>query len=279
MTLIRRAMRKLRRELRPTAEEAAWRAIEARAGRERRRTPGVLRLMNLDLEYVDALSLAPQWHDIFVRRTLDFRSATDAPCVLDCGANVGLATIWIKQRFPRARVTAFEADPAICAVMRRNVERNRIENVEVVQAAIWRENTRLAFRAEGSDSGAIDSVAAETPGAIVEVPAIRLRDRLAAAPVDLLKLDIEGAELDVLEDAADLLHQVRAIHVEVHDFAPARRLLPRCLMVLEGAGFTYALDDLISVNWRDEGRQPTPFVRAVPAWVVLVRAWRAETRA
>ena len=100
-----------RRRLRPTPEEAAWRAIRLRAERQPRRTPGMLRLMDLEIEYVDALSLAPQWHDIFVRRTLDFRPATDTPLVLDCGANIGLASIWIKRAFPRARITAFEADP------------------------------------------------------------------------------------------------------------------------------------------------------------------------
>ena len=89
-----------------------------------------------------------------------------------------------------------------------------------------------------------------------------------------MKLDIEGAELDVLEDVADVLHQVQAVQLEVHDFAAGRRLLPGCLLALERAGFTYALDDLISVTWRAEAAQRTPFVRAVPAWVLLVRAWR-----
>ena len=158
--------------------------------------------------------------------------------------------------------------------MARNFDRNGIHDIEVVQAAVWRENTTLPFRVEGSDSGAIDAVAAQTSGTLLDVPASRLRDWLIAAPVDLLKLDIEGAELDVLEDAADALHQVKAVQVEVHDFAAGRRLLPRCLLALERAGFTYALDDLTSATWRDEAAERTPFVRAVPAWVVLVRAWR-----
>lgn len=263
-----------RRRLLPTPEEAAWRTIRLRAEREPRRTPGTLRLMDLEIEYVDALSLAPQWHDIFVRETLGFRPVTDTPIVLDCGANIGLASIWIKRRFPRARLTAFEADPNIAAVLARNLDRNGIRDVDVVEAAVWRENTTLPFRAEGSDAGAIAAVAAQTPGSVVDVPAIRLRDRLAGAPVDLLKLDIEGAELDVLEDAADALDHVRAMQIEVHDFAPGRRLLAQCLLVLERAGFSYALDDFTPATWREEGRQRTPFVRAVPAWVVLVRAWR-----
>jgi FkbM family methyltransferase len=270
--------RAARRRLWPTPEEHAWRAIRERAEREPRRTPGVLRLLDLDIEYADALSLAPQWHDIFVRRSLDLRASTDAPRVLDCGANVGLAAIWIKRAFPRARLTAFEADPAIYAVLQRNLHRNNLADVDVVHAAVWRERRSIRFRCEGSDSGAIDQVAAGTGGRVQDVPAIRLRDELArGVPVDLLKLDIEGAEMEVLADAADMLHHVRAIHVEVHDFDTRHRLLPRCLTLLEHAGFEYALDDFASATWRPEGSPRGPFMKAVPAWVILVRAWRPET--
>jgi FkbM family methyltransferase len=274
------ALRAARRRLWPTPEEQAWRAIRDRAEREGRRTPGELRLMDLDIAYVDALSLAPQWHDIFVRRTLAFRAASAAPRVLDCGANVGLASIWIKREYPQARITAFEADPAIFAVLQRNLQRNHLTNVEAVHAAVWRDSQPITFRCEGTDSGAVDQVAADTPGAACEVPAVRLRDLLIDGPaVDLLKLDIEGAEAEVLADAADALDRVRAIQVEVHDFDARRRLLPRCLELLEQRGFEYALDDFASASWRASGEPRGPFAKAVPAWIVLVRAWRSEVRA
>jgi FkbM family methyltransferase len=216
----------------------------------------------------------PQFYDIFVRRSLAFHPPTAAPVILDCGANIGLASIWLKRAYPQARITAFEADPAIHAVLERNLRRNRITGVTAVQAAVWREETTIQFRCEGSDSGAIDAVAAETAGRVQDVPALRLRDLLRQAEnVDLLKLDIEGAELAVLEDAAAELHRVRAMQVEVHDFDPAARLLPRCLSILEQAGFEYALDDFSTATWRSEASPRGPFEHAVPAWIVLVRAW------
>lgn len=268
-------MRAAHRRLWPTPEEKAWRTIRVRAERERRRTPGELQLMDLDIAYVDALSLAPQWHDIFVRRSLSFLASTDAPRVLDCGANVGLASIWIKRQYPNARITAFEADPTIHAVLKRNLQRNNMTDVETVQAAVWRDTQPITFRCEGADSGAIDQVAAQTPGRVCEVPAIRLRDYLLnGSPVDLLKLDIEGAEGDVLADAEDALGRVGAMQIEVHDFDAGRRLLPRLLDLLDRRGFEYALDDFSSATWRTEATRRGPFARAVPAWVVLVRAWQ-----
>jgi FkbM family methyltransferase len=263
-----------RRRLLPTAEEAAWRAIRQRAEREPRRTRGTLRLMDLDIEYVDALSLAPQWHDIFVRRALEFDTVSAAPTILDCGANVGLAAMWLRRAYPQARITAYEADPQVYEVLQRNLNRNGMSGITARHAAIWREASTIPFRCEGSDAGAIDRVGAATAGTLQEVPSVRLRDVLAqSGTVDFMKMDIEGAELDVLEDAADLLPSVRAMQVEVHDFDPARRMLPRCLTILERAGFEYALGDFSSAVWRSESARRGPFAQAVPAWVVLVRAW------
>jgi FkbM family methyltransferase len=273
--VVRTVARAARRRLWPTPEEKAWRTIRERADRDGRRTPGELRLMDLDIAYVDALSLAPQWHDMFVRKTLAFRAETDAPRVLDCGANIGVASIWIKRQYPRARITAFEADPAIFTVLQRNLQRNNFTDIEAVHAAVWRDAQPITFRSEGTDSGAIDQVAANTPGTVCQVPAVRLRDYLwNGAPVDLLKLDIEGAEGEVLADAVDALDRVRAIHLEVHDFDAGRRLLPGCLDLLGRRGFEYALDDFASATWRTEAAPRGPFAKAVPAWIVLVRAWR-----
>ncbi len=272
--LLRSLASRAKRRLRPTPAEAAWRQIVAAGARAPRYSAGRLSLCGLDIEYPDALSLAPQWHDLFVRQTLAFTSATDAPRVLDCGANVGLATLAVKRAYPRARVTAFEADPAIAAVCARNLARNGAGDVQVVAAAVWREAGEVAFRQEGSDSGAIEGVAADTRGTSVTVPAVRLRDFVVREPVDLLKLDVEGAEWVLLEDLEGALDHVRALHVEVHDFDPATRLLPRCLALLERARFTYALDDFAVAGWRPEGTRRGPFRLAVPSWIVLVRAWR-----
>jgi FkbM family methyltransferase len=263
-----------RRRLWPTPEQAALRILQHRAEQVARRTPGTVEILDMQLEYVDALSLVPQWQDIFVTRSLEFEPTSDAPRILDCGANVGLASLWLKRTFPRARITAFEADPQICRVLRRNMTANGAADVDVVQAAVWDRDTTLSFRAEGTDAGAIASVATSDEAPAVDVPAVRLRDYIERERVDLLKLDIEGAEYAVLHDIAPVLTRVAALQMEVHDFSPERRLLPGCLDLLQRHGFTYALDELVAATWRREGRRTGPFARAVPAWVLLVRAWQ-----
>jgi FkbM family methyltransferase len=260
----------------PTPEEAAWRRlIDYAETAEPGKTAHRLRVLDLDLEFPDPSALASQWHDTFVRETLAVTFETDAPRVLDCGAHVGLVSLWIKRRWPAARITAFEPDPEIAAMLRRNLQRNNAADVEVVEAAAWKAAGTVTFLATATDAGAIDDVAAGAGGRACQVAAVRLRDWLHE-PVDLLKLDIEGAELDVLDDSGEALSSVRRVHLEVHDFDTRRRLLPRCLLQLEAADFTYALSNLGSAVWRDGVGPSGPFAQAVPSWVVCVRAWRPE---
>ena len=257
----------------PTAEEAAWRRLLDYAESHGHESRHVARVLDLELDFPDANALASQWHDIFVQQSLQVSLETDAPRILDCGAHVGIASLWFKRRWPRARITAFEADPAIAEMLRSNLARNGAADVVIEAAAVWNQSGTVAFRAPGSDAGAVDQVAADTAGPRREVRAVRLRDWLTE-PIDLVKLDIEGAELDVLDDSADRLHLVRCVHLEVHDFDPARRLLPRCLIRLEEAGFTYALSGLGAALWRPGVQRVGPFREAVPSWVICVRAWR-----
>lgn len=259
----------------PTPEEAAWRRLLERAERFPEIGRHEERLLDLVVRFPDAGAVASQWHDIFVRNALCLSLATEAPRVIDCGAHIGLATLWIKRRWPRARVTAFEADPEIAETLAINLTRNKAHDVEVVPAAVWTHTGTVRFRSTGTDAGALDAVAADTGGSPGEVRSERLRDWLTE-PIDLLKVDIEGAELDVLMDSADRLHLVRNIHLEVHDFDPTRRLLPRSLLTLEQAGFAYALGDVSHPMWRAGVGAAGPFPTAVPSWIAVIRAWRTE---
>jgi FkbM family methyltransferase len=255
---------------------AAWRRASHAAETAPRFTPGVIRMMDYELQYSDLLSFCPQWHDIFVAGVLDFQPRTSSPRILDCGANVGLASLFFKRRFPGARVTAYEADPALCALAGANVRANGASDVEVVHAAVWTSSGHVTFRCEGSDSGMIESLPGAVAGQSRTVPSVRLRDVLAAEPIDLLKLDIEGAEDVVLDDCAPVLDRVGAIVMDLHEFDPSARQTPHVLERLTRSGFTYAVDELIPQPWREPvAGADSPFPGRALTWSMTVHAWRA----
>jgi FkbM family methyltransferase len=234
-------------------------------------------MMNFDLQYSDLASFCPQWHDIFVDGALDFQTRSSAPRILDCGANVGLASLFFKSRFPRARVTAYEADPALCELLRANLSANGAGDVDVIHAAVWTENGTVTFRCEGSDSGMVDSLPGAVPGTARSVPSLRLRDILATESIDLLKLDIEGAEDLVLADCEPVLDRVGAILMDLHEFDPAARQVPRVLERLTRLGFLYAVDEFVAQPWRPPvAAAASPFPGKALIWSMMVRAWRAS---
>ena len=272
----RRIAGHVKRHYFPSPEVAAWRHACQVAEQVPRFTPGEIQLGEYRLRYADLMTTCPQWEDIFVRQTMRVILPTDAPRILDCGANIGLASLYFKRLYPAARITAYEADPAIHEILADNLSRNRAEDVETVQAAVWKENGTISFACEGADSGAVAEVTTNTKAARREVPAVRLRDLIEAEPIDLLKLDIEGAERAVLMDCAGALGNVRAMIMELHDFDPRQRNLPFVLEMIEREGFSYAVDDLVALPWIPPvAPAGSPFAGQAMCWALMVKAWRA----
>ena len=274
----RRAVRKLgaiRRRIFESPEKASWRRAWHAAEVTPRFTPGTIRMMDYDVRYADLLTFCPQWEDIFVKRALAFTSASPAPRILDCGANVGLASLFYRRAYPQARITAYEADPALFAILSANLQANGAGDVETRHAALWTSTGSLTFQCVGNDAGMIASLPGAVEGTSTTVPSLRLRDVIAEGPIDLLKLDIEGAEDAVLADCEPVLDRVKAIVMDLHEFDPSARQAPRVLERLTRAGFSYAVDDLVPLTWREPlAAADSPFAGHAMTWAMTVRAWR-----
>jgi Methyltransferase FkbM domain len=106
-----------------------------------------------------------------------------------------------------------------------------------------------------------------------EVPCMRLRDYLHE-PVDFLKMNIEGAEYEVLADSEDRLRQIREMVIEYHHLPKLSRSLRQILILLHRQGFEYLINDFDSET--NGGVQP-PF-RLTPEshYFLLVYAKRTD---
>jgi FkbM family methyltransferase len=157
-----------------------------------------------------------------LRRLLE--AAREGDTFFDVGANIGTVTIPVAMT--GAECLAFEPAPANAARLAENAELNRLGNVTVVEAAMWSESGTVALWVEGAEGSGTSRVVACGDGTI-EVPAATL-DRFAgggAAAPDLLKIDVEGAELEVLRGAEATLAagRVREVFIETHQLALAER--------------------------------------------------------
>ena len=185
---------------------------------------------------VDPVSFLEQYEAIFERELYRFVPRRENPAILDCGANIGLLSIYWKQRHPGARIIAFEPDPELVEVLGANLAATGNQDVEVVPRAVWTDESELDFWAEGTDGGRLLWDAADSRAPNCRVGTVRLRDWLTG-PTDMLKLDIEGAEVDVLLDCADRLDTVDHVFVEYHSFHAREQRLDELLQALRRAGF------------------------------------------
>lgn len=129
--------------------------------------------------------------------------------ILDVGANLGyLAMVLSEVVGETGSVLCFEPDPDNARELRRNLERNRIANIEVSEAAVGSSAGRVRFRR--GLNGIVDE------GGDMDVEMVCLDD-LRCGRVDLIKIDVEGGEGEVLEGARDLVDREHPdLFVEVH---------------------------------------------------------------
>lgn len=162
--------------------------------------------------------------------------------IIDAGANIGITSLYFHSLAPNARIVAVEPEPGNLQVLRRNVDLNAI-GAEIVPAALWKDVgtmslevhhsamahklTEAVFNDEGgtgdgagaSIHGQVDGDRPRTGGSSVEVATVNmpaLLARFAARSVDLVKLDIEGAERAVLERPDEWIHAVKRFVIECH---------------------------------------------------------------
>jgi FkbM family methyltransferase len=193
-------------------------------------------LLGPELRLVDPATVGVQYRAIVEREEYRFEAETATPVILDCGANIGLATIYWKRLYPAATIIAFEADPDVFDVLRWNVAQLRLTGVTLVGKAVSDRDGEMSFWAEGADSGRLADIMPSPTGTLRTVPTVRLRHYLEQH-IDLLKLDIEGAEVDVLLDCADRLANVDNVIVEYHSVRGQEQRLSQLVTALTSAGF------------------------------------------
>ena len=185
----------------------------------------------------NASAFQHQYHEIFVEKSFDVDFKKENPVIICCGANIGLEIFFFKKRYPQSEILAIEADPEISKILSENVSRNNLKNVEVISAAAWKANGTISFQADGALGG-------KTGTGNISVKSIRLADELKKEKeIDLLIIDIEGAESEVLKDCKEELKNVKRLFVEWHGNYKQSQNLNEMLLLLREAGFRYRLNN------------------------------------
>lgn len=209
--------------------------------RRPRYVPFSTTLLGKRFDVPDARSFYFSYQEIFKSKIYAFSTHTEQPRIIDCGANIGVSCVFFNSIYPLAQITAIEADPAITKTLTSNLARFNFSNLNVINAAVAGSRGQMTFLCEGADGGRLIEKETADNSAVnrVEVPTILLDD-LIDGPVDMLKMDIEGAETDAFL-ACTKLNQVQRVFVEYHSFADKTQSLPNLLACLNENGFRISI--------------------------------------
>jgi FkbM family methyltransferase len=168
----------------------------------------------------------PTFLQVFTRMQYEVELGFVPKTIIDAGANVGYAAIYFLSRYPDARVVAVEPETSNVELARRNTQ--SYPNVEVVQAALWSHRTHLRIEDPGEGHWAFQVRETDDEGGIAAITVEDCAEYIDADVIDILKLDIEGAEVAVLGEPRKWLDRVNVLIIELHD-----RFQPGCEAALE----------------------------------------------
>lgn len=221
----------------------------------KRNDPFHMKFKGRKIKVIDALSFVWQYWDIFTEEFYCFDAKTDRPVILDVGSNIGMSIIYFRLKYPGSVVYGFEPDPTAFEALSENMKSFGFpeDSVLINRAAAWIDNNGTGLNLSGADASYIASGESLTSGS-VKVETIRLKEIIEKQErIDFLKMDIEGAEIPVIEDCSASLNKIDHLFIEYHSFPGHVQDLDKLLSIIKSSGFR------IQVN--SPFRYPRPFIR------------------
>lgn len=165
----------------------------------------------------------PTFDKIFLNQEYDFIVKKCPKVIVDAGANIGLASIYFANRYPESKIIAIEPEASNYEMLKMNVV--PYSNVIPLHAALWDKNEEISlvdpglgtsgFMTKGKDSQEeyLGKMCHKVRGMTVD----KVMADNGLERIDILKIDIEGAEREVFRDPSAWMRKVDALIVELHE--------------------------------------------------------------
>lgn len=203
-------------------------------GREKERS---CKILGYKIFFEDLKSLFIEYKDIFKNEIYRFKSDKDKPIIIDGGGFIGLSVLYFKRLYPMSKIKVFEPSEKILKFLEKNIEGNKIENIEIIKKALSKDEGHLYFKTSATDAGKIDSQGDK------KIESTRLSGYVDGE-VDFMKLNIEGVETDVMHDldSNDKLKYINQLCIEWHSFAYRAQDLDEILLILKKNNYKYIIN-------------------------------------
>ncbi|HVZ96961.1 MAG TPA: FkbM family methyltransferase [Chitinophagaceae bacterium] len=165
------------------------------------------------------------FHQIFIREELKFEYDKNIQVVIDCGANIGLSSLWYKMKFPKARIYAFEPEQENYKILELNTK--NYNDIITSKKGIFNKTCTLYIidigQGEASyqlreDAGGFKVIGSVECTTLTDVLDSLKRNDIHFKIFDIVKMDVEGSEKACLQESlSDWLKSTRTFLVEFHE--------------------------------------------------------------
>lgn len=156
------------------------------------------------------------FEQIFTYKAYEMKTNINPNIIIDCGANIGLTSIYFSNKYPNSKIIAIEPERSNYEMMLKNTQ--NYSNIVCLQKGIWKKSCFLEIMDESVSNW--EFMVKETD-AKTDISAISIPDLIKEyeiSQIDILKIDIEGSEKEIFEDHPEAwLPFVNILIVELHD--------------------------------------------------------------
>ncbi len=159
------------------------------------------------------------FREVFLFKVYALDTQYQPAVIIDGGANIGLTSVFLAQRFTHSRIYSIEPDKSNFEMLRKNTE--HYSSVVPIHSALWNRDALLRISNRQTDSWAfeVEECQVEDDKAFQGLSLNSIMKRYGINRIDILKLDIEGSERELFTDNYDYwISHTKYILVELHDW-------------------------------------------------------------
>lgn len=176
--------------------------------------PFFLRLLSSDI---------PTYEQVFINQDYDFLVERQPKVIVDAGANIGLASILFANRYPDAKIIAIEPENSNFELLKKNAD--PYPNIIPLHAALWHKNEEINLIDPGLGKWGFitetNTSSGNLPGRLCHTVMAMTLEKIMKdhnlSNINILKIDIEGAEKEVFSDTSPWIEKIDSLIIELHE--------------------------------------------------------------
>lgn len=174
------------------------------------RPPGIERTVEIRANSSDI----PTFRQMFIKKHYDVDLGFVPTTIIDAGANAGYSAIFFANKYPTAKIIAIEPHDLNFQLLLRNT--SNWPQISVIKAALWPENKSLCLTNPYSDYWDFqieDAISGDIKGITLQY----LINLFNIKEISMLKMNIEGSEVQIFRGDLSWLNYTKSLYIEVHE--------------------------------------------------------------